>query len=59
MGAGHAIQNEYSIPVKSDEESKNCTPVHRNFNYPDKLIDNTDPPLRSVYDIFKYRFSKS
>ena len=53
MGAGQAKQNEYSIPIKSDEESKDCTPIHRNFNYPDKLISNTEPPLRSVYDIFK------
>lgn len=53
MGAGQAKQNEYSIPIKSEEESKDCTPIHRNFNYPDKLISNTEPPLRSVYDIFK------
>lgn len=28
----------------------------RNVVMPDKLLDNTDPPLHSVYEIFKYDY---
>ena len=28
----------------------------RNVVMPDKLLDNTNPPLHSVYEIFKYDY---
>ena len=53
MGGKQTKENEYAIPIKSDEECKNQGPIMRSAIMPDKLLDNTEPPMYSIYQVFK------
>ena len=53
MGGKPIKDNEYAVPIKSDEESKNQGPIMRSVVMPDKLLENTTPPLHSIYEVFK------
>ena len=54
MGVGQPRPPKlYAIEVKSQEESKDSTPIYRKADMPDRLISNYEEPLYSVYQLFE------